>query len=299
MIDIAKPYNSKLLLLGEYITIKGGQALAVPFPSYGGHWAFQEHLPELSLFPFFEYLENLQNRGVLFCQLDLPNLKKALNEQLYFQSNIPIGYGLGSSAALCAAVYDTFCLDKIEADQLDKWKDLKKILGQMESFFHGSSSGTDPLICYLDRPILIETDHIHSVRLPLNLNRNKPSIFLIDTGKNRKTGPLVELFLQKCRDNFYDQHCQAELLPYNDDAIAAFLQGNWNLFFELIHQISYFQFKYFKEMIPEAFRKVWLEGLSGTAFKLKLCGAGGGGFLLGIGKISDEIRQLWKVEQWY
>ena len=54
------------------------------------------------------------------------------------------------------------------------------------------------------------------------------------------------------------------------------------MLFERIHEIGYFQFKYFLEMIPADFRTIWLDALASDFFKLKLCGAGGGGFLLGM-----------------
>lgn len=298
MVNTEKKYHSKLLLLGEYITIKGGQALAMPLPNYRGQWCFQSHSESLSLFPFFKYLKNLQNRGESGFQLNLSSFQKALENQLYFESNIPIGYGLGSSGALCAAIYDSFALDKIDSHEVKRWMELKKILAQMESFFHGESSGTDPLICYLHQPVLIESKKtILPTTLPLNFPPNDQSLFLIDTGISRKTGPLVKLFLKKCEDEYYNQRCQTELLSYNDDAIAAYLQGNWALFFELVHQISYFQFKYFQEMIPEDFRTLWLEGLSGTDFKLKLCGAGGGGFILGIGNEKSVLPFLSNLQK--
>ena len=38
------------------------------------------------------------------------------------------------------------------------------------------------------------------------------------------------------------------------------------------------------QMILPGWEAFWLEGLAGNLFKLKLCGAGGGGFVLGIAK---------------
>ena len=35
-------YPAKLLLFGEYTIIKGSEALAMPFPALGGHWAFSK-----------------------------------------------------------------------------------------------------------------------------------------------------------------------------------------------------------------------------------------------------------------
>jgi mevalonate kinase len=37
-------------------------------------------------------------------------------------------------------------------------------------------------------------------------------------------------------------------------------------------------------MIPQSFQDLWQQGLDEGHFALKLCGAGGGGFLLGMGK---------------
>jgi len=76
-----------------------------------------------------------------------------LNEGLAFESNIPIGFGLGSSGALSAGVYDSFCLAKAN----DNLELTKKHLAQIESYFHGSSSGTDPLVSFLQQGVYIES----------------------------------------------------------------------------------------------------------------------------------------------
>ena len=44
-------------------------------------------------------------------------------------------------------------------------------------------------------------------------------------------------------------------------------------------------------MILEKFKNIWLEGLSSSNFKLKICGAGGGGFLLGISTNFEQTQQ--------
>ena len=41
-------------------------------------------------------------------------------------------------------------------------------------------------------------------------------------------------------------------------------------------------------MIPEAFRKIWQYGLETHSYYLKLCGSGGGGFLLGF---TDDLEK--------
>ncbi|MGB3548199.1 MAG: mevalonate kinase, partial [Saprospiraceae bacterium] len=61
-------------------------------------------------------------------------------------SNIPEGYGMGSSGAVCVAVLSDYAspatLDRIN----------RPFLARMESFFHGTSSGTDPYIISRRRP---------------------------------------------------------------------------------------------------------------------------------------------------
>jgi len=187
-------------------------------------------------------------------------------------------YGAGSSGALTAGIYDRYVSDK--AVNLSQ---LKKELGWMEGFFHGASSGIDPLICYLNQTILLQGKA--ELGVAENIPDYRDQFFLIDTGIARKTAPLVHIFLEKSKDINYQQRCDAELIPAVDEAITAFLAADWSGLFEQWHEISFFQYKYFSEMIPKAFRQIWLDGLAGDDYKLKLCGAGGGGFILGMGDV--------------
>ena len=209
-------------------------------------------------------------------ELDLDRFKKDVAQGWHFNSTIPFGYGVGSSGSLTAGIYDRYVKEKA-VDLLA----LKKELGSIESFFHGASSGIDPLICYLNQSVMLrgKTD----LELAENIPDYRGSFFLVDTGISRKTAPLVNIFLEKSKDPNYRNLCDAELIPAVDEAIAAFLAADFALLYEQWHEISFFQYKYFQEMIPESFRQVWLDGLAGSDYKLKLCGAGGGGFILGIG----------------
>ena len=287
-----KTYKSKLLLFGEHILIKGAQALAIPFFTYHGGWNYtssaQRESIQFRLYELVEWLYHKQKQGQLPSTLNVEHFKKELNNGLYFQSNIPVGYGVGSSGALCAGIYDQFCIEN-NADVLT----IRKHLAAMESFFHGSSSGIDPLVSYLEKAIVIEKDStIQQVDLStLFMNQKDATIFILDTKIPRETAPLVNLFLEKCKDEYFYKRILTELIPYNDDAIHAILKGDWLLLFELVHEISYFQFKYFKPMIPNAFEGIWVDGLSSDLYKLKLCGAGGGGFILGFTKKFEQTRQ--------
>ncbi len=276
-------YPSKLLLFGEHTVLRGSQALAMPLSNYAGRWQFStDKTKQYDLPKLVEYLENLvKNDKIAF---DTEGSFSALERGLFFDSNIPNGYGAGSSGALVAALYDIFGLDKSL-----QTRDLKIILGKMEGFFHGESSGLDPLVCYLKKPILIRSDKTITT---LEAVKNDLPRFLIDTKQARKTAPLVALFLEKIAHSpEFNALISSELVPLVDDAIAAFLQNETTFLFETTHKISFFQHRFMPEMIPMAFKNVWLEGLVGDVYKLKLCGAGGGGFILGFCKNIEETKK--------
>jgi len=66
----------------------------------------------------------------------------------------------------------------------------------MESHFHGSSSGVDPLISYLNSPLLIKNKNdVELISIP-KFKKGSGGIFLLNTKRSRKTEPLVNLFLE-------------------------------------------------------------------------------------------------------
>ena len=288
LIKIVKRYNAKILLFGEYTIINGGQALAIPITQFGGEWAFvQNSQPndfQSDLEKFADYLDELNKNDDLIADIEVEKFKYELQKGLFFKSNIPHGYGAGSSGALCAAIYDRFSTKK---EDLDLWT-LRKKLAQLESFFHGSSSGIDPLISYLNQPVLIKSNDNQIVKLP-DLNFSNETMFLLDTGISRKTAPFVKIFLEKYNQEKFAVACKDQLAVFNENAIRTFLSGDWSGLFENMDKISLFQLEYFKEMIPDSFSALWKEGLNSDYFKLKLCGAGGGGFILGITKDFEKM----------
>ncbi|PHN03274.1 mevalonate kinase family protein [Flavilitoribacter nigricans] len=283
-----KKYASKLLLFGEYTIINGSRALAIPYERFAGHWA-QAAMPDDRLLAFAEYLEQ---QAHLRASLDVPAFRHALNENLFFDSNIPIGYGLGSSGALCAAVYDRFAVAPIGRQEVAQFAALRQQFALMESHFHGSSSGTDPLICYLGYPVVIRAEGaIDRVDLP-NLQDLPFPFFLLDTGLPRSTGPLVNTYLANCEKADYAERISRTLTPEVNALIEAFLTGNWQKVGEGMRTVSVFQYEHFSEMIPSDLRAVWQQGLDSGAYTLKLCGAGGGGFLLGTAKDQAALDRL-------
>lgn len=253
-------------------------ALSIPYNVFGGKLDFKNDKsidPELRTFA--QYLKKLDAKNQLGFELEISSFEFDVGRGLYFDSTIPQGYGLGSSGALVAAIYSHYV-----KDATNDISELKRRFALMESHFHGSSSGVDPLISFVDAPMLVK-DGVTQVNLP-NYESGEGAIFLLNTGRPRRTEPLVNLFLEKCNGREFDKLCNDVLLPITNGCITSFMEGNVNSLFEFFRQLSDFQYRHFTPMIPKLYQDLWKRGLDDGLFYLKLCGAGGGGFILGMTK---------------
>ena len=80
----------------------------------------------------------------------------------------------------------------------------------------------------------------------------------------------------------YESLFNTDYIPWVNQCISDILSGNMKSFFEALKKVSAFQLTYFTNMIPANFMEAWHWGLDSGKFQLKLCGSGGGGFLLGF-----------------
>jgi mevalonate kinase len=288
-------FYAKILLFGEYSVIHGSMALSAPYGHFKGELSFIND-DKYTDYDFAlnsnrllkEYLTTLlKNKDELIGLIDLKTLVKDIENGLYFESTIPQGYGLGSSGALTAAVYSRYGLNRVRntrrLNQPDIFR-LKHILARLEAHFHGTSSGFDPLSSYLKFPVLVERpEKISMVGIPRNKDYGRAGIFLINSGLPRKTGQLVEVFMNKCtEDQRFFHRIMNEYIPLNNNCITSIISGNLKVFIRNLASISIFQITEFQEMIPEGFLPVWKEGIDRRNYYMKLCGAGGGGFMLGF-----------------
>lgn len=281
-------FYAKILLFGEYGIIKDSKGLAIPFNSYKGALKSANNLTgeasksNISLANFFHYLANLNSSIVTF---DLASLKNDIDNGMYFDSSIPQGYGVGSSGALVASIYDKYANNKItvlENLTRDKLLVLKQIFSLMESFFHGKSSGLDPLNSYLSLPILINSkENIEPAGIP-SQKEGKGAVFLLDSEQIGETEPMVNIFMNKMKNEGFRKMLSEEFSLHTDACIDDFLQGNIKSLFGNVKKLSKVVLMNFKPMIPTAFHKVWEKGIQTNDYYLKLCGSGGGGYILGF-----------------
>lgn len=283
-------YPSKVLLLGEYTIIQNSAALAIPYRHYKSYWSdhpFAEGY-ENTIDPSFSK-QSLRKIASDLKSLNTPllalnQLKKDLNNGLWFCTNSPMGYGLGSSGAVCAAIYDRYGLQKATDLQL-----LKQELALLEHSFHGKSSGIDPLIAYIKQPLWVHSDK--SIQ-PIELTKKKEgAIFLIDTQLPRISTPLINFFVTSCEQGSFNRSFVKPVSVAVDKAIRALTEGSFNSLMQSIQLISELQLAYLPPMIPSIVEELWQKGLDSNAFYLKICGAGGGGFMLGFAYDWEKVKR--------
>lgn len=297
-------FYSKILLFGEYGIIKDSKGLSIPYNFYNGALKVDENPGEEarrsneSLQRFTGYLAKLQAENPSLVQFDLDALKADVEEGMYFDSSIPQGYGVGSSGALVAAIYDKYAVDKItvlENLTREKLLKLKNIFGEMESFFHGKSSGLDPLNSYLSIPILINSkDNIEPAGIPSQTQNGKGAVFLLDSGSVGETAPMVSIFMENMKQEPFRRIIKEQFIKHTDACVDDFLKGDVKSLFGNIKKLSHVVLDNFKPMIPAQFHKLWQKGIETNEYYLKLCGSGGGGYILGFTEDIDKARKALK-----
>jgi len=291
-------FYSKILLFGEYGIIKDSKGLSIPYNFYNGALKASDNLSDTArksneaLAEFANYLEGMDQALVTF---NLKTLIKDIENGMYFDSSIPQGYGVGSSGALVAAIYDKYAYEKItvlENLTRDKLHKLKTIFAEMESFFHGKSSGLDPLNSYLSIPILINSkDNIEATGIPAQKTDGKGAVFLIDSGLVGETAPMVNIFMENMKQEGFRNMLRDQFIKHTDACVDDFLKGDVKSLFKNTKQLSKVVLNHFKPMIPKQFHALWKNGLDTNDYYLKLCGSGGGGYILGFTEDIEKAKK--------
>ena len=287
-----KIFFSKILLFGEYGVIKNSKALVIPYKKYFGSLKFSKTADDYqktsnaSLKAFSDYLND---NKFIYNKINITKFKDDIDNGLYFESSIPESYGLGSSAAVVAAVYYSYKDQNKEELEINN---LKSILSRMESFFHGNSSGIDPLSCYIQKPVLVESKiNVKLIDVPdQNLNSNR-ALFLVDTNSQGNTQTLVKTFFEKLDDINFQSFFENDFVSVINDTIINFLECNYEEFEKNFIDLSKKTFANFQEMVPDNFKKLWIDGIENEEYYLKLCGSGGGGYLIGLTKNLKKIEK--------
>lgn len=283
-------FPSKLLLFGEYGLMFEAMALSVPFPRFSGFLDIdtdRSHLESTSeILKFYDHLKSGDSYQQLHFQFDLGKLKIDLEKGLYFNSTIPQQYGVGSSGALVAALFSKYAV--VPENEL-KPEVLKADFALLEKYFHGKSSGLDPLVSYLNKPILIDLKK-QICPVEFDLNKLNLAMALIDTKKTGATGPLVQHFIDLFNLPEFESAFHKQFLSANNGCIESLLSGDKQKFFAHLEQLVRFEVYHFHRMIPVNFHRV-ISFAHCEKVYIKLLGSGGGGFLLAFAETQDVLDQ--------
>jgi mevalonate kinase len=273
--------RGKWVLAGEHSVLRGLSAIAIPHPEFSLRLRFEPEAglalqvtPASAQTVVMEILQSVRDaeasQGRVF---SLPE------GHLEIASTIPIGAGLGSSAALCVAI------GRWLAGNLRIWgsQGVFEFATQLEHRFHGRSSGMDVAVINADEPISFSLKGASSLGV-----RKLPNFTFHDTDLRAKTSDCV-MKVNQLRER--DPVLGARL----DDAMGAasrlameglvlFDQKPGPTALELVSQsMRKAQECYYAwDLMPEEAKALEARLLSEGALAVKMTGAGGGGMLVAL-----------------
>ena len=279
---------AKLLLFGEHTVLHGGEALALPLRRFGARWSRGLALPDA---PFVKWAAFAKTRDALRDALDVDRFA-AEAPTLSVASDIPRDYGLGSSGALSALVYRRYRRVATDPDL----PVLRKRLAALEDFFHGSSSGIDPLVCYLEQALHVRADGSVAIVAAPTRPPGAGAYFLLDSRQPKAGQAAIARFRESCREEGFRQNYLTPALALTQQLIRGTQTAPTAAWREHFAELSALQLQHLGWLIPQGVRAPWAKWLSDGQAYVKLCGAGGGGYFLGYapaGRPSLDEDVIW------
>lgn len=285
-------YPSKILLSGEYTVLLGYPAIAIPWLGRYAQWKDKGSEIDQTLLNFYHFINDHPR---LKDNVLLDELNQYIKSGGHLESSIPFGYGLGSSGSFCAAVLDRFGIADVavvEADSVKKQREIVfNLLKEMENFFHGQSSGLDPMVSYYRCAVQICKGEITFPDINVQDIFVKYGLFLVDSNQKRDTQQLVSDFKNSIQNDDYRSKLVNELVPFNQALISSLIENDDDSFCESWKKLSEVSLNVFPGMIPERMNRFWNHGITSESYYCKLCGAGGGGLFLVMVKDEKVFEQ--------
>jgi mevalonate kinase len=280
----------KWVLTGEHAVLRGSTAVALPHPEYLLKLSFKpsdQPSARPSNRPAFQVIPS-SLEPVVVSILQSLNVEQPVGT-LEISGNIPMGAGMGSSAALCVAL-TRWLAPKLSLSPFRE----RDFATELEHHFHGKSSGMDVATVMSTSPIAFSMK-----KGPVALNVSRlPRFTFHDTGLRASTRECVlkvQLFVDAkptLAARFDDQMSRAsvsvvEALGAYDRAVAESLQPPFSMKELAATQIARAMndaHQCFVEwgLVPEQAMKLRDELIAQGALGAKLTGAGGGGFVVAI-----------------
>jgi len=101
---------------------------------------------------------------------------------------------------------------------------------------------------------------------------------------------MVEIFFESMKNKEYSKIIKEDFINTTDNCVDDFLKADFKSLFLNIKKLSKVVLKNFKPMIPEDFHNIWAKGIESNDYFLKLCGSGGGGYILGFSQDFEKAK---------
>ncbi|MDR1366100.1 MAG: hypothetical protein LBJ03_03380 [Holosporales bacterium] len=262
--------SGKWILSGEHAVVHNRRAIAFPLPdrkmrltwtAKEGSSFVSQNQPELA-----EILEKTFVHGADLANIPIPRLWGSF----HMSSNINIGCGLGSSAAVCILVAKWF----INRGYIDQAQ-LLLFATELENSFHSNSSGLDVAVVVAGRPILFSRP---AGIKALNLTW-KPKLYLSSSGISGKTADAIKRVQSASNEILYDKMESATIIclkalteNFSDRSLGRLAQGI-NIACECFSDWG---------LVTKPLQQNMNNLTSAGAIAVKPTGAGDGGFILSL-----------------
>lgn len=297
----SQTYSStgKWILGGEHAVLRGSEALVFPLPTLETSLIYEPSEKDLSA--HFSGITGGTYQILFYGLVDrameiLGRSRSALKGTIHLASNLPLGNGLGASAALCVVVGKWLSkLGWLPESQLESF------CRELENLFHGESSGVDVAVILSGHPLVFSRGKGSEPLLPLW----KPALYLSPSGQNGLTHSCVERVKMILQQN-------PPLGQKLDGQMAEAVQTMKKVLLETERRDSLevlagaideanacFQAWGLTEGVLDRERKLLLEA---GALAAKPTGSGAGGFMLSLwkdttavpGSLKDRMIPVWK-----
>jgi len=183
MTDFKTRVHGKYILAGEHTVLRGGTALVLPLYARHLDLICSDLNEPLSLLSKDPQADSLVFWGLIEKALELSgHRREELKGKIEIVNSIPVGAGLGASAAICVAMAKYF-----EHLGWVKSADLFLFSKKLEDLFHGESSGADVAVALRGEGLCFTKGHD-----PIKLeNQLKPQFYLSYCGRSAKTSECV------------------------------------------------------------------------------------------------------------